>query len=772
VRSIVSVWRLLTLPFQTELAINTHVAVSELGRKVSDIHRTVVKGQETSDGKNTSEVSVTSVLAVTEQTAHCGLDSNQVSNINYKSIRHLTSESSVLGESPPLPPRTFFGRDNLIEKTVDLAGNFVPIALIGAGGIGKTSIALAVLHHDRIKQQFGNDRRFIRCDQFPTSRAHLLRRLSNVTGAGIENPEDLTPLRTFLSSRKMLIVLDNAESILDPQGTDAREIYAVVEELGRFDNICVCITSRISTTPPDFKHLDTPTLSKDAALDTFYRIYDSNDRSDLVNGILEQLDFHPLSITLLATVAHQNKWDTNRLTKEWEKRRTGVLQTQHSNSLAATIELSLASPMFQDLGPDARELLGVVAFFPQGVNEDNVGWLLPTISNATDILDGFCILSLAYRNNGFVTMLAPLRDNLRPKDPKSSSLLCATKEKYFTRMSVIIDPDKPTFRETQWITSEDINVEHLLDIFTEIDAKSSGVWDACSDFMGHLNSHKKRLTILKPKIEALPDDYCSKPNGLFELSRLFNSVGNFLERKRLLTYALRLWREQGNDPKVAWTLVHLSDANRLIGLPKEGILQAEEAFGIYEQVGERRAQARCLVTLALLFRRDEQLDAAEEAASRAIDLIPEKGDQSQICRAHRVLGNIHQSKGQTEKAIHHYELALGIASSLNWPDQLFWLHYNLAELFFDEGRFDHAHAHIQRAKTHTVDGTYNMGCAMELQARIWCKQHRFEEASSEVLRAIDVYEKLGAASVVEGCKETLLDIRKKLSSPVSPVNRD
>jgi len=695
-------------------------------------------------------------------TIHGWLDSNQVGNLNYQRIHYLIFTSSTLGESPPPAPRACFGRDELILEIVNLAENLTPIALIGVGGIGKTSIALTVLHHDRIRRRFCDNRRFIRCDQFTPSCVHFLSRLSKVVGAGIENPEYLASLRSFLSSRDIFLVLDNAESILDPQGMDAQEIYAAVEELSQLDNICLCITSRISTIPPDCETLDIPTLSIEAARDAFHRIYKNGGRSDQVDSILDQLDFHPLSITLLATVAHHNRWDVNRLTGEWGQRRTGVLQTEHNKSLAATIELSLDSAMFQELGPDARALLEVVAFFPQGVDENNIDWLFPTILNRTNVIDKFCILSLTHRSGGFIMMLAPLRDHLSPKDPRSSSLLCTTRELYFTRMSVDIDPDKPDFGDTQWITSEDVNIEHLLDTFTTIDPNLGGIWIACADFMQHLFWHKNRLTILQLKIEGLPDDHISKPLCLFWLSQLFSSVGSFVECKRLASHALGLWREREDDRGVARTLRHLSDTNRLMHLPKEGIEQANEALEVYERLGDTAEQARCLDKLASSLRDDKQLDAAEKAAFRAINLLPDEGQEYWVCESHQTLGRIYRSKGEIEKAIHHYEVALGIASSFNWHDHLFWIHYKLAGLFRDQGRLDDTQAHLECAKLHVVDNLYSLGLAMDMQASVWYNQGKLEEARSEALRAADVYEKLGASKDVEDCRELLWHIEVSL----------
>jgi tetratricopeptide (TPR) repeat protein len=585
-------------------------------------------------------------------------------------------------------------------------------------------------------------------------------------GAGVDNPEDLTPLRPFLSSKDMFIILDNAESILDPQGTDAEEIYAAVEELSQFSNTCLCLTSRITTIPSDCETLDIPTLSIEAARDTFHRIYKNVERSDLVSNILERLDFHPLSITLLATVAHHNKWNVDRLTREWEIRRTGLLRTQHNKSLAATIELSLASPTFQELGPDARDLLGVVAFFPQGIDENNLEWLFPGISNGGDIFDKFCVLSLTYRGDGFVVMLAPLRDYFNPEDPTSSPLLRATKECYLKRLAIHVNPGSPGYEETRWITSEDVNVEHLLDVFTSIDANSDDIWDACAGFMRHLYFHKPRLVVLGPKLEGLPDNHPSKPKCLFQLSRLSDSIGNLSEYKRLLLRTLKLWREREDDFEVAQTLKFLAYTNQQLFLFKEGIQQAQEALKIYEQLDHTVGQAACLIQLAYLLHDDEQLDAAEEAASRSIDLLPDS-EQSQICQVHRVLGDIYQSKGEAEKAINHFEAALGIASSLNWHSDQYLALCSLARLFRDEGRFDEAHARVELAKSHAVNDAHSLGRAMELQAGLYCRQRRLEEGKSEVLCAVGVFEKLGAAMDVERCRKHLRVIEEEMKKSVT-----
>ena len=605
----------------------------------------------------------------------------------------------------------------------------------------------------------------MRCDQLPASSAGFLARLSKIIGAAVENPEDLTPLRYSLESKETLIILDNAESILDPQGPSAREIYAIVNELCRFKTVCLCLTARITTVPPHCARPEIPTLSMEAACDIFYSIYRSGGRSDVVNNLLQRLDFHALSITLLATTASHNMWDYNRLVKEWDAGRARVLRTDYNESLASTIELSLGSPSFCKLGPDARGILGVIAFFPQGIDEEHLDQFFPTISDGKNIFDKFCVLSLTYRNNGFVTMLAPIRDYLTPADPRSSPLLCATKDHYFTRLSVDIYPEMPGFGETRWIVSEDVNVEHLLDVFTSIDANSRDAWDGCDHFMVHLFWHKPRKTALRAKIEGLPDDHPSKASCLFNLSRLFELVGNHTERKNLLIHVVKLWRERGDDVQVALALRNLSDVNRWLELHEEARQLAKEALEICERIGDSNGQSHSLYTLGLSFFVDGEFDAAEDATSRAIDLVQGKGQERLICQSHHLLGFSYFFKAEKEKGLHHFQTALGIASRFNWHDDLFSIHRTLAGVFYDEDRLDDAEAQLAQAKSYAGNNIYRLGCLMTFQViGFYLPRRRLEDAKSAVSHALEIFEKLGAAKDVEDCMTLLQGIEQGMKT--------
>ena len=311
---------------------------------------------------------------------------------------------------------------------------------------------------------------------------------------------------------------------------------------------------------------------------------------------------------------------------------------------------------------------------------------------------------------------------------------------------------------------EDVNIEHLLDVFTSTDPNAGGIWDACYHFLIHLYWNKPRLTTLKSKIEALADDHPSKPKCLSRIAHLFEGVGNYAEKKRLMTQVLELERRRGNDVQVTATLRDLSDANRLLHLAEEGLQQAKEALEISERISGVVEQAWCLNGLAHVLFDSQQLIAAKDAASRAIDLIAEEDQEHLACRLNRMLGRIFDSLGEKKEAIHHFEMALRIASSFSWYNELFWIHYSLAELFDDEGELEDAITHIELAKSHAVDGAlpYELARATEMQAQLWLQQLRLEDAKSEALHSLEIYEKLGVAEGVSDSKDLLQEIERTM----------
>ena len=591
-------------------------------------------------------------------------------------------------------------------------------------------------------------------------------------GAGITNPSSLAPLRPSLSSKPIFLIIDNAERILDPNANDAKGLYVVVDELSQFENICLLLTSRISTIPPHCRRIVTPTLLQNNARSIFDSIYQDEGRADsnIIDILLQRLDHHTLSVTLLATIAAQNRWSGSRLARELYERRTGVLQTEHNESFAATLELSLVSPTFVNLGPNTRRVLEVIAFFPLGVDERKLEWVFPTVPDRQKIIDGLCVLSLTYRASGFITMLAPLRDYLFPKNSGSSTLLSIAKSQYFDRLCVWqhgrgVDG----LTEAEWFVSEDINAEHLLDVFVSIDTECMDVWRACHQFLDHLAECKPRPVILGPKIGTLPETHPFKADCVCALATLFAVLGDFSVARRLHLHELRLWEKHGNELNGAIALTRLADANRLLGNTREGVSQAEEALKVFERLEDKCWQGHCLKIIAWGYVDCRQLKGASRCVDRLFSLLRNGGDKGLLRSCSRILATIAVQMGNLSDAKEILESTLEVPLLLGDPHSRFWITYRLAEVYFGLGDSDGVGNQITNMKSlaQVSHDQYLLGRAMELQAKVWLKTGRFAEARSEALLALSAYGKAGNSRNQEKCGELLECIEMESSNSAS-----
>ncbi|KAJ7911276.1 P-loop containing nucleoside triphosphate hydrolase protein, partial [Mycena leptocephala] len=338
----------------------------------------------------------------------------------------------------PASPKIFHGRESELKDLINnLLCEYARVAILGPGGMGKTTLAMAALHHPAIMERYPI-MHFISCESATTC-ADFVTNMSLHLGLESSSQVSRAIMRHLEQCGPCLVVLDNFETPWEPLESRPK-VEEFLSLLTDIPSVALVITMRGAERPgkvkwnrPFLPPLEP--LSASASRQIFIDVADEPESGEnsALNDLLDLSGSLPLAVSLMASIASFEGY-SNTLAR-WETENTALLSVgpNRCSNLEKSITLSLSSPRMSS-SVHAKNLLSLLAVLPDGISAQDLiaGEVpIPNIRQCQSVLVG---ISLAYKDpKGRLKALGPVREYIRRTYPPPLSL-CRPLRTYFREL--------------------------------------------------------------------------------------------------------------------------------------------------------------------------------------------------------------------------------------------------------------------------------------------------------------------------------------------------